>query len=132
MIAGRESWTGDERRLADAVAAGRTVAVNVRKSGPHQRLVPWLVHRELLTYVGHAGRWHDWPASPFANPYYRDTKRDREAAIAAYEAWLAGQPRLLRWITDGELTGRALGCWCVPLACHADVLAARANQRSGQ
>lgn len=46
---GRESWTDDERQLADAVTAGLTVVVNVSKSGPHQRLVPWLVERDLLT-----------------------------------------------------------------------------------
>jgi Domain of unknown function (DUF4326) len=132
MIAEWESWTEEERRLADALAAGCTGVVNVRKSGPHRWLVPWLVERELLTYVGHAGRWHDWPASPFANPFYREAKQDRQGALVRYERWLVGQSRLLRRIADGELTGRALGCWCAPLGCHADVLAARANACIGR
>lgn len=126
-ITEREAWTEKERRLADALVTGCTIVVNVAKSGPHRHLVPCLVDRELLTYVGHAGRWHDWPASPFANPFYRQTKQDRQGAVVRYEAWLASQPQLLARITDGELTGRVLGCWCAPLACHADVLAARAN-----
>jgi hypothetical protein len=122
-----ESWTEEERQLADALAAGRTIVVNVRKSDSHRRLVPWLVERKLLTYVGHAGRWHGWPASPFANPFHRQATQDRQGAVARYETWLAGQPQLLRRIADGELTGRALGCWCAPLTCHADVLAAMAT-----
>jgi hypothetical protein len=109
MIAERESWTDDELRLADALTAGHTIVVNVKKSGPHRQLVPWLVERDLLIYVGAAGQWWHWPASDFANPHRREAKRDRRSAKTLYEAWLASQPQLLRRIADGELTGRALG-----------------------
>lgn len=34
----------------------------------------------------------------------------------------AGRPDLLARIGGGELTGKALGCWCAPSACHSDVL----------
>jgi hypothetical protein len=132
MIAERKSWTDDERQLADALTAGHIIVVNVRKSGLHRRLVPWLIERDLLTYVGHAGSRHEWPASPFANPFYREAKQDRQGAVVRYAAWLASQPHLLRRIADGELTGRALGCWCAPLACHGDVLAAMAGKQSGR
>lgn len=43
-----------------------------------------------------------------------------ERALA--EAVLVGRCDLLDRIAAGELKGRALGCWCAPLACHADVL----------
>jgi hypothetical protein len=30
----------------------------------------------------------------------------------------------------GELTGKVLGCWCAPKACHGDVLVKLANQQA--
>lgn len=122
-------WSEDERERAGAVLDGHAVVVNVRRGGPHRHLVPWLASRDLLTYVGHAGTPHDWPESDFASPFVREAKRDRAAAVRRYEDWLARRPELLRRLRRGELAGRALGCWCAPLPCHADVLAARAGQR---
>lgn len=121
------NWSAQERQLADELAAGLTIVVNVRKSGPHRKLVPWLAGQKLITYVGHAGQYHDWPGSDFANPFYREASRNRERSIAHYRRWLDEHPELLRRIADGELTGRALGCWCAPLDCHADILAAKVN-----
>ncbi|WP_199433852.1 DUF4326 domain-containing protein [Qaidamihabitans albus] len=117
-----QTWTSWERELHDEVRAGRSVVVNVRRSGPHKHLVPWLVEHDLITYVGHAGNRHSWPGSDFANPFVKEAKRDREAMVRHYREYLAGQPELLRRLRAGELTGRALGCWCAPEPCHADVL----------
>jgi hypothetical protein len=104
------------------------VVVNVRKSGPHKHLVPWLVSAGRLTYVGHAGPRHDWPESDFANPFLRMQNTDRPGMVRRYWEWLHDQPNLLRRITDGELSGHALGCWCAPKPCHADVLAEEVNR----
>lgn len=122
-----EHWAAHERALARTVLDGDTVVVNVRKSGPHRHLVPWLVDAGLVSYVGHAGNRHSWPESDFANPFVREAKLDREGMVRHYREWLAEQPRLLRRIKSGELTGRALGCWCAPKPCHADVLAEMAK-----
>jgi uncharacterized protein DUF4326 len=122
---GAEQWTAAERELAIGVLSGETVVVNVRKAGPHRRLVPWLVAEGLLTYVGHAGNRHDWPESPFANPFVKQAKGDRSGMVAHYREWLHEHPLLLKRVS--ELTGRALGCWCAPAACHADVLAEEAR-----
>jgi hypothetical protein len=115
-------WTDEERALREQVLAGRSVVVNVRKSGPHRHLVPWLVERDLVTYVGHAGNRHAWPESDFANPFVKEAKHDREAMVRHYRDYLREQPELLRRLREGELNGRALGCWCAPEPCHADVL----------
>jgi uncharacterized protein DUF4326 len=123
-----DGWTRAERTLARAVLDGRTVVVNVRKSGPHRSLVPWLAEVGLLTYVGHAGPRHDWAESDFANPFVRMRKVDREEMVRRYRAWLADRPTLLERVRAGELTGRALGCWCAPAPCHADVLAEEAGR----
>ncbi|PRX44149.1 uncharacterized protein DUF4326 [Prauserella shujinwangii] len=117
-----ENWTGTETELRDRVRAGHSVVVNVRKSGPHRHLVPWLVDHGLLVYVGHAGHRHSWPESDFANPFVKEGKTDREAMLRHYREYLAERPDLLRRLRDGELSGYALGCWCAPRPCHADVL----------
>ena len=117
---GAEKWTAVERELAIAVLSGETVVVNVRKAGPHRRLVPWLVAEGLLTYVGHAGPRHQWPESNFANPFVKLAGTDRATMVDRYREWLHEHPRLVRQLP--ELAGRALGCWCAPAPCHADVL----------
>jgi hypothetical protein len=119
---GAHRWTEAERELAAAVLGGRTVVVNVRRGGPHRRLVPWLVEAGLVTYVGHAGPRHTWPESDFANPFLTQ-RSDREVMVTRYRDWLLTREPLLTRIGDGELAGRALGCWCAPQRCHADVLA---------
>lgn len=118
-------WTEAERALAAAVRAGETVVVNVRRSGPHRHLVPWLVDEGLITYVGHRGNRHRWPESDFANPFVKLARADRATMVAKYREWLHEHPDLLRRI-PAELAGRALGCWCAPQPCHADVLAEEA------
>ncbi|WP_190817560.1 DUF4326 domain-containing protein [Saccharopolyspora pogona] len=121
------SWSDDERERADALLDGHAVVVNVRKGGPHKHLVPWLEEQGLLTYVGHAGPRHHWPDSEFASPFLKEAKVDREAMVRHYEKWLDEQPNLLAKLREGELSGHALGCWCAPKPCHADVLAHRAG-----
>jgi hypothetical protein len=121
------SWSDDERERADALLDGHAVVINVRKDGPHKHLVPWLVEQDLVTYVGHSGPRHSWPQSDFASPFVSEAKTDREAMVRHYEQWLDGRPDLLERLREGELAGRALGCWCAPKPCHADVLAHRAH-----
>jgi hypothetical protein len=116
-------WTAAERELAAQLLEGRTVAVNVRRGGPHRRLIPWLVEQGLITYVGHAGRRHGWPESDFANPFLSERGMARPEMLRRYRGWLVDQPDLLARIRQCELSGRALGCWCVPdEACHAELL----------
>ena len=115
-------WTDQEKELARRVEAGHAVVVNVRKSGPHKHLVPALAERGLIAYVGHAGNRHSWPESDFANPYVKEAKLDRTAMVRHYREYLEGRADLRKRLRDGELDGFALGCWCAPQPCHADVL----------
>lgn len=115
-----DNWTETERELAERVLGGHAVLVNVRKSGPHKNLVPWLIERELITYIGHAGNRHSWPESDFANPNAGEAKLDRDAMVRHYREYLEGRADLLARLP--ELEGRALGCWCAPQPCHGDVL----------
>lgn len=123
-----QRWSEEERSIGSAVLAGATVVVNVRRNGPHRHLVPWLREVGLITYVGHAGNRHSWPQSDFASPFVREATVDREGMVRRYREWLFSQPGLVRRLRGGELAGRALGCWCAPKPCHADVLVEEVNK----
>ena len=62
--------------------------------------------------------------SIWANPFKVGKGRTREVSIRKYEAHIRGRLAVdenLRSALRG-LRGKALGCWCKPLACHGDVL----------
>lgn len=68
--------------------------------------------------------------SPFANPFTIGEYGTAAAAVAAYRAWLLGQPELLAK-ARAELSGKNLACWCGPdQPCHADVLLALLADRA--
>lgn len=69
-------------------------------------------------YVGRPTKW--------GNPFVIGRDGSRELVIAKYRAWIQRQPALLAALP--ELKDKVLGCWCAPLACHADVLVELANK----
>jgi Domain of unknown function (DUF4326) len=91
---------------------GRTVAVNVREAAPGS-----------FIYVGRANS--HFPASPFGNPFRPGRDGTRTDCLAKYRDWLLSRPELLALLP--ALKGKRLGCWCKPLACHADILAELAD-----
>jgi hypothetical protein len=118
--------TFEEARLLADLDAGRTIVVNVRKRGPHARLAELLKADDRLVYVGRAGRFHDWPCHPLANPHRTPPGATREEVVSRYAAWLQTRPDLLALVPS--LRGKALGCWCAPAICHAGVLASIAEE----
>ena len=64
--------------------------------------------------------------SEFGNPFRPDARNGREAVIAHFKAYflarVASEPPFRRRVLT--LRGKTLGCWCHPLPCHADVIAA--------
>jgi hypothetical protein len=66
-------------------------------------------------YIGRPGPW--------GNPFILGRDGDRQQVIEKYRAWLLAQPELVAR-AQRELVGKVLGCWCAPLTCHGDVLAA--------
>lgn len=65
-------------------------------------------------YIGRPSKW--------GNPFREGRDGNRQEVIAKYRNWLYKQPKLLE-AAKRELTGKILGCWCAPKACHGDVLA---------
>ncbi|WP_344340534.1 DUF4326 domain-containing protein [Kitasatospora putterlickiae] len=83
-----------------------------------------------VVYVGramHRGGWH-LAESPLHCPYRPGPDLTRERMLVKYRAHLLAHPDLLALVP--ALRGHRLGCWCAPLPCHADVLAALADHGS--
>jgi Domain of unknown function (DUF4326) len=76
-----------------------------------------------VVYVGRAMTRGGWrlKQSPLASPFTPGRDGTREAVVAKYRTYLLGRPDLLALLPD--LKGRRLGCWCVPLPCHGEVIA---------
>ena len=79
-----------------------------------------VVHCKKSAYDVYIGRPSKW-----GNPFPIDRFHTREQVIADFSVWIKKQPRLMAALP--ELRGKILGCWCSPMACHGDVLAALAN-----
>ena len=80
-----------------------------------------VVHCEKDEYDVYIGRPSKW-----GNPFEIDKDGTREEVIQKYKLWIKEQPHLLNSLD--ELKGKRIACWCVPLACHGDVLAKMADE----
>lgn len=74
-----------------------------------------VVHCKRTRYDTYVGRGSQW-----GNPFRIGPDGTRDEVIAKYREWIKTQPNLIAALP--ELRGKVLGCWCVPLACHGDVL----------
>jgi len=112
---------------------GRVSVVSVRGLAPGDPSV---------VYVGRACA--GWPGSPLGNPFRLSRSVGRARSIRCYRSWLwasvvqpalAGRPlpaweasvwAALRALAVRVAAGESvvLGCWCAPLPCHGDVVAA--------
>ena len=67
---------------------------------------------ETKVYVGRPSKW--------GNPFALGRDDSRSEVISKYRCWVVTQTDLMNSLD--ELRGKALICWCAPLACHAEVL----------
>jgi hypothetical protein len=71
-------------------------------------------------FIGRPSKW--------GNPFRIGPDGTREEVIEKYQRYITlRRPDLLAAIHT-ELKGLVLGCYCKPLPCHGDVLAAIANE----
>ncbi len=84
---------------------------------PHPRVV----HCKTTSYDVYVGR-----PSLFGNPFPLKHEQERVSVLMQYEAWLLGQPDLVKAVKR-QLKGKTLGCFCAPRLCHGDILARLAN-----
>lgn len=90
----------------------------------------FVVHCKRAPYDVYVGRGRDPSTGAsnagWGNRFVIGRDGDRAAVIARHRAWFLSQPDLVDR-AKRELKGRVLG-WCHPHGCHADTLAAVANQ----
>lgn len=86
-------------------------------------LVPHVLNKKTdviptdAVYIGRPSKW--------GNPFVIGKDGTRAEVISKYEAWIVQQPELMASLH--ELTGKVLVCWCMPEACHGEVLLRLAN-----
>lgn len=78
---------------------------------------------EWTVYIGRENSYYGLPQSDFANPFTLDDYT-REAAVELYKLWFYYQIETADGFASQarELDGETLACWCVPDACHGEVL----------
>jgi hypothetical protein len=89
------------------------------------RLVVHCKKEKYDVYIGRAVPRSSFKASIWGNPFVIGKDGTREEVMVKYRRWLLGNPELLKKLP--ELKGKVLGCWCVPEACHGDVLSELAS-----
>ncbi len=86
-----------------------------------------LIDHDLITYAEdhrlavRIDRQTDW-----GNQFVMSSEASRDLVCDRYENYLHANPALMARIPS--LKGKCLMCWCHPLRCHGDTLAALANQ----
>lgn len=99
--------------------------INVKKANLNELgytdLMNWLedpnhvyIGRNMVFYVPGAVK------SKWANPF-NVKKYGREECLKLYKEYIMGEKHLMKKIQK-ELSGKVLGCWCKPEACHGDIL----------
>lgn len=81
-----------------------------------------VVHCKREPYDVYIGR-----PGPYGNEFVIGPDGTREEVIRKYEARARGDAAFVAKVKR-ELRGKVLGCWCAPLPCHGDVLAAIADE----
>ncbi|MCH7650679.1 MAG: DUF4326 domain-containing protein [Nitrospinae bacterium] len=78
----------------------------------------------VTVVIDHTSKW--------GNPFMIGGDGDRDGVIEKYRSYI-NHPinALLKSEIIHELKGQVLGCWCKPLDCHGDILAAIANGEEG-
>jgi hypothetical protein len=104
-------WTEEEIALRKMMENGETVVVSLR--GLHANLISWAEAEGLYVRID---RRTDW-----GNPFEMPDDGGRDEVIAKYRTYYLPHKVLLQARLP-ELSGKALGCWCSPEACHGDVL----------
>jgi hypothetical protein len=85
------------------------------------------VNRYRDLYDVDVGRGSCW-GNPFSHEKKTKAKHiveTRHEAVELYSFWILGQPELIAKL--GEIKNKRLGCYCLPMECHAVVLAKMAD-----
>jgi hypothetical protein len=124
-----QPWTPFERERRRWVEEwGYPTLLNVRR-GHDPQLQRWAQETQRFVYIGRAARG-GYRTSKWHNPYPLRAERDRTTVLVQYRQYLLEQPELLTALP--ELTGKVLGCWCLPKPCHGGILIELLNPQAWQ
>ena len=102
--------TTRDHLLIEALMRGETVVVNQKTD------LAAIKYAETHDLYVRCDRFSD-----FGNPFELDKDGDRDEVCDNYaNHYLPFKPSILKQLP--KLKGKALGCWCAPLRCHADHL----------
>ncbi len=119
-----------------AARAPHRIQLKRTKGWKLRELSPGAVVVDRRTRYGNPFRMKDAIAAGYviATP-----EGGRQLVVAAFRAWLDGDPDHANYFTADRarllaalplLAGHDLACWCPPGPCHADILLAAANGRT--
>ena len=110
-----DPWSESERARQTQVEKGIAVVAN---SHADKNLITWAESQGKATRVDRG--------SKFGNPFILNDDGTRDHVCDCYEHnYLPNKPSITNSIDD--LKGKVLICYCYPLRCHGDALAAMAN-----
>ena len=119
---------GDKRFFNQATGKplARVIHVKERKDA----------HGQPVRYIGRTCNRFKLKESLFSNPFLEDKEKKkndgtREEVIEKFRLMLRSTPELVKQARL-ELRGCLLACWCSPLPCHGDILAAIANAETDE
>lgn len=104
----------------------------VRECSPtvvHLKRSRGVVIQDCDIYIGRRINMGGWslPESKWANPFKVNTPTDLPESLRLYEQHVRSNPDMISCLH--QLSGKRLGCWCAPNACHGDVLVKLFNER---
>jgi site-specific DNA-methyltransferase (adenine-specific) len=114
-----KDWTPREKDLRSQMERGLAVVVNMETD---HALMEWARQRGCYVRVDRR--------TPWGNPFRLGDDGSRDQICEKFVRYFADRGKLRQMIH--ELRGKALGCHCAPLRCHADHLAQLANQEKPQ
>lgn len=102
--------------LIERLKNGETIVINMKTD---LFTMNWAIENKLFVRVDRG--------SEFGNPFLLPIDGDRDQVCNNYSHhYLPFKPSILNKIKT--LKGKALGCWCNPLKCHADILKSFADE----
>lgn len=121
-----DGWV-DGRLIPEVLSHNLSVLNSaIIQSGFHTTVVNLHSHKGPCVKVDRSTPW----GNPFTHLKSQTRAQfivgTREESIARYKDWFLDQPELVERLP--ELTGKVLGCYCVPASCHASWLAEIAGQ----
>lgn len=107
--------TERDKRIIQKLKDGETVVINMKTD---LFAMNWAIEHNKFIRVDRA--------TEYGNPFLFPEDGDRDFVCDHYEKdYLPYKNSLLKKLID--LKGKALGCWCSPLHCHADILKDKAD-----